>query len=43
MIIFIGETNEAFDECLLKNDQQPILRSTVQQTVPNGQRTTSVR
>ncbi|CAF0987066.1 unnamed protein product [Rotaria sordida] len=38
-----GETNEAFDEYLIKNEQQPVLRSTLQQSSNNGQRTTSLQ
>ncbi|CAF2020649.1 unnamed protein product [Rotaria magnacalcarata] len=32
-----GETNEAFDEYLIKNEQQPVLRSILQQSSTNGQ------
>ncbi|CAF0851782.1 unnamed protein product [Adineta steineri] len=37
-----GETNKAFDEYLIKNDQQPVLRATLQQTSNHGQNTTSL-
>jgi hypothetical protein len=43
IIFLIGETNAAFDEYSIKNEQQPVLRSTLQQSLHNGQRTTSVR
>ncbi|CAF2702167.1 unnamed protein product [Rotaria sp. Silwood2] len=38
-----GETNEAFDEFLIKNEQEPVLRSTLQQSSNSGQRTTSLQ
>ncbi|CAF3467559.1 unnamed protein product [Rotaria sp. Silwood1] len=38
-----GETNEAFDDYLVKNEQQPVLRSTLQQSSNSEQRTTSVK
>ncbi|UJR34085.1 hypothetical protein I4U23_021495 [Adineta vaga] len=37
-----GETNAAFDEYPIKNDQQLVLRSTLQQSSNNGQRITSL-
>jgi len=37
-----GETNAAFDEYLIKNEQQPVLRSTLQQSSNNEQRTKSI-
>ncbi|CAF1398282.1 unnamed protein product [Adineta ricciae] len=37
-----GETNAAFDGCLIKNEQQLVLRSTLQQSSNNGQRITSL-
>lgn len=41
-LYLIGETNEAFDEYLIKNEQQPVLRSTLEQTSNDLQRATSV-
>jgi hypothetical protein len=44
-LYLIGETNPAFDEYSIKNEQQPppVLRSTLKQSSNNAQRTTSVR
>ncbi|CAF2020633.1 unnamed protein product [Rotaria magnacalcarata] len=38
-----GETNEAFDEYLIKNEQQPVLRSILQQSSTNGQHISSLQ
>jgi len=43
LLYLIGETNAAFDEYLIKNEQHPVLRSTLQQSSNNGQCTKSVR
>jgi len=37
-----GETNAAFDEYVIKNEQQPVLRSTLQQSSNHEQRTKSI-
>jgi len=37
-----GETNAAFDEYVIKNEPQPVLRSTLQQSSNSGQRTKSI-
>ena len=36
-------TNAAFDEYLIKNEQQPVLRTKLQQSSTNGQHIASVK